>query len=258
METIVLANQKGGVGKTTTAASLAIGLFRHGKKVLLVDADAQGNLTQLLGWAHPDELSLSLANVMEAIITDTPFDPQEAILHHKDGVDLMPANIELAALEITLVNTMSRETILRQYLNTVSHQYDYAIVDCMPSLSMLTINALTAANTVIIPVQAHCLPARGLELLLRTIQRVKRQLNPHLEIGGILMTMVDGRTTLSRGVIEQIRSTYGEYVLHSEIPRSIRAAEISLENKNIYDHDRNGRVAYAYSQFTQEVLDFAK
>lgn len=246
MHTIALANQKGGVGKTTTAASLAIGLSRQGKKVLLVDADAQGNLTQLLGWEQPDELNPTLATVMGKIITDKPIEPHDGILHHQDGVDLMPANIELSATEVTLVNTMSRETVLRQYLSTVQRDYDYAIVDCMPSLGMLTINALTAANSVIIPVQAHYLPAKGLEQLLKTVMRVKRHLNPGLEIGGILMTMVDSRTTLSRGVIDQIRVAYGGRVFHSEIPRSIRATEISLEHKNIFEHDKEGRVAGAY------------
>ena len=253
MHTIALANQKGGVGKTTTAASLAIGLSRQGKKVLLVDADAQGNLTQLLGWEQPDELNPTLATIMGKIITDQPLVAQEGILHHQDGVDLMPANIELSATEVTLVNTMSRETVLRQYLSTVQKDYD-----CMPSLGMLTINALTAANTVIIPVQAHYLPAKGLEQLLKTVMRVKRQLNPGLEIGGILMTMVDSRTTLSRGVIEQIRVAYGGRVFRSEIPRSIRAAEISLEHKNIFEHDREGRVASAYESFTREVMKLGR
>ena len=258
MHTIALANQKGGVGKTTTAASLAIGLSRQGKKVLLVDADAQGNLTQLLGWEQPDELNPTLATVMGKIITDKPIEPHDGILHHQDGVDLMPANIELSATEVTLVNTMSRETVLRQYLSTVQRDYDYVIVDCMPSLGMLTINALTAANSVIIPVQAHYLPAKGLEQLLKTVMRVKRQLNPGLEIGGILMTMVDSRTTLSRGVIEQIRVAYGGGVFHSEIPRSIRAAEISLEHKNIFEHDKEGRVASAYESFTREVMNLGR
>lgn len=258
MHTIALANQKGGVGKTTTAASLAVGLTRQGKKVLLIDADAQGNLTQLLGWPQPDELHPTLSTVMGKIIMDQPLAPQEGILHHPDGVDLMPANIELSAMEVTLVNTMSRETVLRQYLSTLQHDYDYAIVDCMPSLGMLTINALTAANSVIIPVQAHYLPAKGLEQLLKTVMRVKRQLNPSLEIGGILMTMVDKRTTLSRGVIDQIRAAYGGRVFRSEIPRSIRAAEISLENTSIFDHDKGGHAARAYENFTQEVLHLGK
>ena len=258
MHTIALANQKGGVGKTTTAASLAVGLSRQGKKVLLIDADAQRNLTQLLGWEQPDELHSTLATIMGKLITDQPLMPGEGILHHKDGMDLMPANIELSAMEVTLVNTMSRETVLRQYLSTVRTEYDYAIVDCMPLLGMLTINALTAADSVIIPVQAHYLPAKGLEQLLKTVMRVKRQLNPKLEIGGILMTMVDNRTTLSRGVIDQIRAAYGGRVFHSEIPRSIRAAEISLENKNIFEHDKEGRAARAYESFTTEVMNLGR
>lgn len=134
MKTIALANQKGGVGKTTTAASLAIGLSRQGKKVLLVDADAQGNLTQMLGWPQPDELSPTLADLMGKIITDQPVSANEGILHHDSGVDLLPANIELSALEVTLVNAMSRETVMRQLLSTVQDRYDYALIDCMPSL----------------------------------------------------------------------------------------------------------------------------
>ena len=217
MKTIALANQKGGVGKTTTAASLAIGLSRQGKKVLLVDADAQGNLTQMLGWPQPDELSPTLADLMGKIITDQPVSPGEGILHHDSGVDLLPANIELSALEVTLVNAMSRETVMRQLLSTVQDRYDYALIDCMPSLGMLTLNALSAADSVIIPVQAHYLPAKGLEQLLRTVARVKRQLNPKLEIDGIVLTMVDGRTTLAKGISEQIRQAYAGRVFASEI-----------------------------------------
>lgn len=136
MKTIALANQKGGVGKTTTAASLGIGLSRQGKKVLLIDADAQGNLTQMLGWSQPDELSPTLSTLMEKVIAEKPIAPGEGILHHPSGVHLVPANIELSALEVTLVNTMSRETVLRQYLSTVADRYDYALIDCMPSLGM--------------------------------------------------------------------------------------------------------------------------
>ena len=171
MKTIALANQKGGVGKTTTAASLGIGLSRQGKKVLLIDADAQGNLTQMLGWPQPDELSPTLSTLMEKIIAEQPITPGEGILHHPSGVHLVPANIELSALEVTLVNTMSRETVLRQYLSTVADCYDYALIDCMPSLGMLTINALTAADSVIIPVQAQYLPAKGVYLHLLHVSR---------------------------------------------------------------------------------------
>ena len=254
MKTIALANQKGGVGKSTTAASLGIGLSRQGKKVLLVDADAQGNLTQMLGWAQPDELSPTLADLMGKIITDQPITPGEGILVHREGVHLLPANIELSAMEVTLVNTMSRETVLKQYLSSVSDQYDFALIDCMPSLGMLTINALTAADSVIIPVQADYLPARGLEQLLKTVARVKRQLNPKLEVDGILLTMVDNRTVFSREMCQKVRQNYGTRVLMSEIPRSVRAAEISAVGKSIYEYDPNGKATQAYEKLTKEVL----
>ena len=207
MKTIALANQKGGVGKTTTAASLGVGLAQQGKKVLLVDADAQGNLTQMLGWRQPDELSPTLADLMTKTVNEESIAPGEGILHHVSGVDLVPANIELSGLEVTLVNVMSRETVLRQYLSGLAPAYDYAIIDCMPSLGMLTINALTAADSVIIPVQGQYLAAKGLEQLMRTIARVKRQINPHLTVDGILLTMMDSRTTLAREVSEQLSTT---------------------------------------------------
>ena len=189
---------------------------------------------------------------------DEAIEVDKGILHHRSGVDLLPANIELSALEISLVNAMSRETVLRQTLAAASDRYDYAIIDCMPSLGMMTLNALSAADSVIIPVQAQYLPAKGLEQLLRTVARVKRQLNPKLEIGGIVLTMVDGRTCLSKSVIEQIRQTYAGYVFDSEIPRSIRAAEVSYSNMSIYDLDGNGKTAQAYQNLTREVLESGK
>ena len=160
MQTIAIVNQKGGVGKSTTAVNLGAGLVRQGKRVLLIDADSQANLTEMLGWQQPDELSPTLATMLERIISDRPIEPQNGILHHKEGMDLLPANIELSGLEVSLVNTMSRETVLRTYLNEVKRQYDYILVDCSPSLGMLTLNALTAADRVIIPVQSHYLPER--------------------------------------------------------------------------------------------------
>ena len=256
--TIAIVNQKGGTGKTTTCENLGIGLAMEGKKVLLVDADPQGSLTISMGWQQPDELPTTLSTLMQKAMNDQPIQPGEGILHHQSGIHLVPANIELSALEVTLVNTMSRETVLRQYLSTVADRYDYALIDCMPSLGMLTINALTAADSVIIPVQAQYLPAKGLEQLLRTITRVKRQLNPKLEVDGIVLTMVDSRTTLAREINALVRKTYGGHVFASEIPRSIKAAEISVENKSIYDHDRSGKAALAYENLTREVLSLGK
>ena len=171
MKTIALANQKGGVGKTTTAASLGIGLSRQGKKVLLIDADAQGNLTQMLGWSQPTNIPNALHADGEDHRRAAPSPPARAFCTTPSGVHLVPANIELSALEVTLVNTMSRETVLRQYLSTVADRYDYALIDCMPSLGMITLNALTAADSVIIPVQAQYLPAKGMTQLLSTIAR---------------------------------------------------------------------------------------
>ena len=191
---------------------------------------------------------------MGKIITDQPITPGEGILVHREGVHLLPANIELSAMEVTLVNTMSRETVLKQYLSSVSDQYDFALIDCMPSLGMLTINALTAADSVIITGQADYLPARGLEQLLKTVARVKRQLNPKLEVDGILLTMVDNRTVFSREMCQKVRQNYGTRVLMSEIPRSVRAAEISAVGKSIYEYDPNGKATQAYEKLTKEVL----
>lgn len=253
---LAVVNQKGGVGKTTTTVNLGIGLARHGKKVLLIDADAQGNLTDSLGWNEPDKLPVSLATVMSKVITEEPIEPNEGILHHAEGVDLMPANIELSAMEVSLVNTMSRESVLRNYLNEVKDKYDYVLIDCMPSLGMITVNALAAADSVIIPVQAHYLPAKGMSQLLQTISRVKKNINPNLKIDGALITMVDSRTNFAKEISSLLRDNYGDKlrVFKTEIPLAIKAAETSAEGKSIYAHDAHGKAATAYEALTKEVL----
>ena len=251
-----ICNQKGGVGKTVTAVNLGIGLAREGKKVLLVDMDAQGSLTASLGYQRPDQMENTLATILGRIILDEPVSPGEGILHQAEAVDLLPANIELSGLEVTLVNTMSRETILRDYLNSVRDQYDVILLDCCPSLGMLTINALAAADEVLIPMQAHYLSIKGLEQLIRTISNVKRKINPGLQIAGILITMADMRTNYSREIIELLHEAYDTRlrIFSSIIPLSIRAAETSAEGRSIYLHDPAGKVSAAYTALTREVL----
>ena len=257
---IALANQKGGVGKTTTAVNLGIGLVRQGKKVLLIDADAQGNLTDSLGWNEPDKLPVSLATIMSKVIMEEPIVPDEGILHHAEGVDLMPANIELSAMEVSLVNTMSREIVLRSYLKEIKSGYDYVLIDCMPSLGMITVNALAAADSVIIPVQAHYLPAKGMAQLLQTINRVKKNINPNLKIDGVLITMVDNRTNFAKEISSLLRENYGDKlrVFKTEIPLAIKAAETSAEGKSIYLHDVRSKAAVAYEALTKEVMSGGK
>ena len=253
---IAIANQKGGVGKTTTTSNLGIGLAKQGKKVLLIDADAQGSLTASLGIREPDRLEITLATIMASIINDEEIKLEYGILRHEEGVDFMPGNIELSGLETSLVNVMSRETILRTYIEQQKDRYDYILIDCMPSLGMITINAFASADSILIPVQAAYLPVKGLEQLIKTIGKVKRQINPKLEIEGILLTMVDNRTNYARDISNLLIENYGSRVriFENSIPLSVRAAEISAEGVSIYQHDPNGKVASAYQSLTEEVL----
>ena len=183
-------------------------------------------------------------------------DPDEGILHHDEGVDLMPANIELSAMEVSLVNTMSREIVLQNYLKEVKGKYDYVLIDCMPSLGMITINAFACADSILIPVQAAYLPAKGLQQLIKTIGKVRRQINPKLTIEGILLTMVDARTNYAKDITALLVENYGSKVriFENSIPISVRAAEISAEGVSIYEHDPKGKVAAAYQSLTEEVL----
>ena len=228
---IICANQKGGVAKTTTTVNLGVGLAREGKKVLVIDNDPQGSLTEALGYQEPDSLETTLAQIMGWVLNEESFNLDAGIIHYEEGIDLMPANIELSGVETSLVGIMSSETVLKEYIEMLGNRYDYIIIDCSPNLGQLTLNALVAADEIIIPVQAAYLPIKGLEQLLKTISRVKRKMNPKLHIMGILLTMVDYRTNYANEITEVLYQVYGNeiHIFENVIPMSVRAAETPAE-----------------------------
>ncbi len=257
---IALINQKGGVGKTTTTVNLGIGLAMQGKKVLLVDADAQANVTMSLGYYRPEDIPITLPNIVQDIIDKTPFDAEKCILHHNEGVDLLPSTIELSGYEAEIIKTKNRESVLKTYIDKVRKNYDYVLIDCMPSLGMFPINAMAAADSVIIPTQPHFFSAKGLEQLLRSVSKVRQNINPTLKIDGILMTMVMPRTKITKEVIETVRNAYGQRikVFDTQIPFSIHTVEAAAAGKSIYAFEPRGKVAEAYRQFSKEVADIGE
>ena len=259
-EVIAIANQKGGVGKTTTTFNLGVALAHAGKRVLLVDSDPQGDLTTYMGIHDPDNIPVTLSTLMERSIKDDDINSKEAILKHDEGIDLIPSNLELSSMEVSLVNAMSREFTLRNCLSDIKDKYDYVLIDCMPSLGMITINALACADKVIIPVQSEFLAAKGMSHLLNTVLKVRKQINPNLKVGGILLTMVDGRTNLSKDIANELRSTYGTVfkLYDNQIPRGVKAAESSRMGESVLSYDSSSKVAQSYIDFAKEVLDYER
>ena len=255
-KTILIGARKGGVGKTMTAVSLGVGLAREGKKTLVIDADSQFSLTVSLGIREPDKLPVTLATMMNYIINEQPFNPTQGLIKHSEGVDLLPANSKLTGIELALAPLIGRETILRQYIEMVKPLYDFILIDTPPTLDLITVNALAAADNIIIPIVPKYLDVKGLELLLKSIAQIRRQINPSLNISGILLTMVDKRAHFTREIITLVENAYGSNIriFGEHIPLSIRASESTAQGISIFSYDPNGKVAAAYSALTKEVL----
>ena len=256
---ISVANQKGGVGKSTSVYCIGAGLAMNGRKVLLLDVDPQGDLTKMLGQRKPHDMPLTLANVMNDIVAGIDTDGHPEILHHAEGFDFVPANRSLSSVEVGLVNVMSRETVLRQYLDEVKKDYDYVLLDCRPSLGMLVINALSASDYVLIPVQADYLAAEDMTELIGTAQSIRRQINPKLKIGGVFLTMAND-TNFRKEIVELVKENYGKNlpVMDTVIPATVRLAEISTADKSIFLHDPKGRAAEAYRNLVREVMNIGE
>lgn len=257
---IAITNQKGGVGKTTTTFNLGVALAKQGKRVLVVDVDPQSNLTTYAGWYDENELKYTLTDLMEQSMNDDEIKTKECILHHKENVDLIPSNLSLSALENSLTYAMSREYTLRNCLSSIKDDYDYILLDCQPSLGMLTINALASANSVIIPVQSEYFALRGMADLFKIINKVRRQINPTLKIEGALITLVDSRTNLPKEIETQLKDNYGSIlkIFNTQIPRAVKTAESTSSGGSVFSYDKNGTVASAYSSFAKEVLNDGK
>ena len=254
---ISIVNQKGGTGKSACTANLAVGLAQKNMKVLIVDADPQSDVSAGFGYRDCDDSNETLTALMDAVMKDEDIPSDCYIRHQAEGIDIICSNIGLAGTEVQLVNAMSREFTLKNSIREIKDNYDYVLIDCMPSLGMITINALACSDKIIIPVQGEYLAAKGMGHLLKTVNRVHKQINPNLKIGGVLLTLVDKRTNLSKDVRDTINENYGHYVniYNTEIPKAINTAKSTSTGKSIFEFDKNSPVAEAYKNLAKEVLD---
>ncbi len=246
---ISIVNQKGGVGKTTTTVNLSAFLAQYGKKVLVIDLDPQGNATSGYGF-DKSELETS---VYDLLVNETPI--SEVIRStNLENIDMCPTNINLAGAEVELVSAMSRETILKRAVDTISQNYDFIMIDCPPSLGLLTLNALAASTDVIVPIQGEYYALEGLTQLVDTINLVRKHLNPTIGIFGVVITMFDGRTQLTKQVTEEVRKYFGDKVFDTVIPRNVRLAEAPSFGKTIAEYDPKSRGGHAYNDLAVEVI----
>ena len=251
---ICICNQKGGVAKTTSTVNLGVGLAKEGKRVLLIDMDPQGSLTASLGFVEPDDIGITLASVMMEIINEEDLKPKEGILHHMEDVDLLPANIELSALEITMGTVMSREVILKEYIEMMRAYYDYILIDCPPSLNTLTVNAMVASSTVLVPIQCEYYALEGISQLIHTIDLVQQRLNSKLQIDGVVFTMYDARTNLSSDVVDTVKNNLNATVYQTIIPRNVRLAEAPSHGLPINLYDPKSTGAESYRNLAKEII----